>query len=57
MIKCGYTLPSMLKILHAIFPKRTAWRLSGQHEIKVPIDLHTKLLACHLKVSGIGFYH
>ena len=33
--------------------KRTAWRLSGQHEIKVP-DLHTKL-ACHLKGVGIGF--
>ena len=34
-------------------PKRTAWLLTGQHEIRVP-DLHTKLES-HLLGVGIGF--
>lgn len=34
-------------------PKRTAWLLTRQHEIKVP-DLHTKL-ECHLNGIGVGF--
>ncbi|AZS51455.1 HTH-type transcriptional activator AllS [Entomomonas moraniae] len=34
-------------------PKRTAWLLTRQHEIKVP-DLHTKL-ECHLNGVGVGF--
>lgn len=34
-------------------PKRTAWLLPGQHEIRVP-DLHTKLES-HLLGVGIGF--
>lgn len=33
--------------------KRIAWRLSGQHEIKVP-SMQTKV-ACHLNGVGIGF--
>lgn len=34
-------------------PKRIAWLLTGQREIKVP-NLHTKL-ECHLRGLGIGF--